>query len=207
VLGDALRALLPRACPGCGGQLGRAAGLCADCRAALHARVEAHSPLRPQPVPHLVTLGAYRGVNRRVVRTLKFGEARDLAAVLGEALVQGVPAHWDVRAVVPVPLHPARQRQRGFNQAELLGRAVAAGLGVPCVPGLQRTRHTAQQARRHAAQREDLHGAFRARPDALPGGPVLLIDDVFTTGNTLLACQDTLKEAGVTELYAAVIAR
>ncbi|MCD0163645.1 ComF family protein, partial [Deinococcus sp. 6YEL10] len=84
---------------------------------------------------------------------------------------------------------------------------VAAGLGVPCVPGLQRTRHTAQQARRHAAQREDLHGAFRVRPDALPGGPVLLIDDVFTTGNTLLACQDALKQAGVTELYAAVIAR
>ncbi|MCD0171815.1 ComF family protein, partial [Deinococcus sp. 23YEL01] len=44
-------------------------------------------------------------------------------------------------------------------------------------------------------------------PDALPGGPVLLIDDVFTTGNTLLACQDALKQAGVTELYAAVIAR
>ncbi len=170
--------------------------------------MEAHSPLRAQPpVPHLVTLGAYRGVNRRVVRTLKFGEARDLAAVLGEALAGGVPAHWNVQAVVPVPLHPARQRQRGFNQAELLGRAVAAQLGVPCVPGLQRIRHTAQQARRHAAQREDLRGAFRACPDALPGGPILLIDDVFTSGNTMLACQDALNRAGVTDLYAAVIAR
>ncbi len=201
------RALLPRACPGCGTQLGTQAGLCAACRTTLRATVEHHSPLRPRPEPHLLTLGRYRGVNRRVVRALKFGDARDLAGVLGGALGRGVPREWGVRAVVPVPLHPSRQRERGFNQAELLGRAVARELGVPCVNALNRTRATRQQARRSAAERDDLRGAFAVRPGVLPAGPLLLLDDVLTTGHTLLACQEALHAAGAGEVYVAVVAR
>ncbi|NTY01535.1 ComF family protein [Deinococcus sp. JMULE3] len=203
----ALRALLPRACPGCGAQLGAHTGLCPACRAALRPQVQAHSPLRARPEPHLVTLGPYSGVRRRAVRELKFAQARDLARILGEALATGVPADWNVQAVIPVPLHPDRQRQRGFNQAELLGRALASALAVPCVPALIRTHATAQQARRHAAQREDLHGAFRAHEGFLPSGPVLLIDDVLTTGHTAQACQDALKQAGAPQVYVAVVAR
>ncbi|EYB68274.1 competence protein ComF [Deinococcus phoenicis] len=205
---DLLRALLPRRCPGCDGQLGREAGLCARCRAGLRPRVEAHSPLSPRAAGHLVTLGEYRGVTRRAVRALKFGGARDLAGALGGALADGVPAAWNVRAVVPVPLHPGRERERGFNQSELLGRAVAASLGVPCVPALRRTRATAQQARLHAAERgTNLAGAFQADTCRLPPGPVLLLDDVMTTGSTLLACRDALHAAGVPQVYCAVVAR
>ncbi|MXV18747.1 ComF family protein [Deinococcus xianganensis] len=203
----ALRALLPRACPGCGAQLGAHAGLCPACRATLRPQVQAHSPLRAHPEPHLVTLGPYSGVRRRAVRELKFAQARDLARILGETLATGVPADWNVQAVIPVPLHPDRQRQRGFNQAELLGRALASALAVPCVPALTRTRATAQQARRHGTQREDLHGAFRAHEGFLPSGPVLLIDDVLTTGHTAQACQDALKQAGAPQVYVAVVAR
>ncbi|GGL07219.1 ComF family protein [Deinococcus radiotolerans] len=203
----ALRTLLPRACPGCSAQLGPQPGLCPACHAALRPQVQAHSPLRPRPEPHLVTLGPYSGVRRRAVRELKFAQARDLAALLGGALASGVPAEWDVQAVVPVPLHPARQRQRGFNQAELLGRALAGALAVPCVPALTRTRATAQQARRHGAQREDLRGAFRAHEGFLPTGAVLLVDDVLTTGFTALACQDALLQAGAAQVYVAVVAR
>lgn len=200
------RALLPRACPGCGQQLGREAGLCLACRTQLRPRVESSSPLRPQPTPHLVSLGPYRSVTRRAVRTLKFGGARDLADVLGHAIAQGVPANWPLGAVIPVPLHPTRQRQRGFNQAELLAQAVAHELNLPCVSALERTRATQQQSRQHG-RRADLHGAFRARLDGLPGGPVLLIDDVMTSGSTLLACQDALHAAGVRVVYVAVVAR
>ena len=207
VLGRWLRRLLPQPCPGCGVQLGQEVGLCAACRATLRPRVDSHSPLRARPQPHLVTLGEYRGVRRRAVRALKFAGARDLAGVLGGALATGVPAAWNVVAVVPVPLHPSRQRQRGFNQAALLGQVVAASLGVPCVDALTRTRATGQQAKQHAAQRDHMHGAFQARPGVLPAGAVLLIDDVLTTGSTLLACQRALQEAGVLDVYAAVIAR
>lgn len=201
------RTLLPRACPGCGAQLGAQVGLCRACRAGLHAQVESHSPLRPRPQPHLVSLGRYRGVPRRAVRALKFGGARELAGVLGGALAAGVPPQWNVGAVVPVPLHPARQRQRGYNQAELLAREVARQLGVPCVEALRRTRATAQQARQHAAGRNEMAGAFAVRPGRLPPGPILLLDDVMTSGSTLIACQDALHAAGVAEVYVAVVAR
>ena len=200
-----LRTLLPQVCPGCGAQLGAQAGLCRGCCAGLRAHVESHSPLRPRAAPHLVTLGDYRGVRRRAVRALKFGRVRDLAGVLGVALAGGVPAEWNIRAVVPVPLHPTRQRQRGFNQAELLAQAIAGSLGVPCVSALSRTRATGQQARQRASGRDHMQGAFAARL-SLPG-PVLLVDDVLTSGATLSACQAALLESGVREVYAAVVAR
>lgn len=202
------RALLPRRCPGCDAQLGREAGLCAACRAGLRPQVERHSPLEGRPVPHLVTLGAYRGVTRRSVRALKYGGARDLAGVLGGAIASGVPAGWQVAAVVPAPMHAARQRERGFNQAELLAQAVARGLGVPCVPAaLRRTRATAAQAKRHANERADLHAFIQGDPHQVPRGPILLVDDVLTTGKTMLACRDALLDAGARPLYYAVVAR
>lgn len=201
------RTLLPRACPGCAAQLGAEIGLCRSCRAGLTAQVQSHSPLRSRPAPHLVTLGRYQGVGRRAVRALKFGGARDLAGVLGQALAAGVPPQWGVGAVVPVPLHPSRQRQRGYNQAELLAREVARHLEIPCVDALQRTRATRQQARQHAAGRNEMVGAFTVKPGGLPIGPLLLLDDVMTSGHTLLACQDALHAAGAAEIYVAVIAR
>lgn len=207
MLADLWRTLLPRSCPGCGAQLGAEAGLCRSCRGGLHAHVESYSPLRSRPEPHLVSLGRYRGVERRAVRALKFGGARELAGVLGEALAAGVPAQWGVGAVVPVPLHPSRQRQRGYNQAELLAREVARQLQVPCVDALSRIRATNQQARRHAADRNEMNGAFAVRAGRLPSGPLLLLDDVMTSGSTLIACRDALSLAGAAEIYVAVVAR
>ena len=201
------RTLLPRACPGCGAQLGAEVGLCRSCRGGLHAHVESYSPLRSRPEPHLVSLGRYRGVERRAVRALKFGGARELAGVLGEALAAGVPPQWGVGAVVPVPLHPSRQRQRGYNQAELLGREVGRHLQVPCVDALSRTRATRQQARQHAAGRHEMTGAFTVKAGRLPSGPLPLLDDVMTSGSTLIACRDALSAAGATEIYVAVVAR
>lgn len=205
---DFLRALLPRACPGCGAQLGREAGLCGACRARLLGAVSSHSPLQGAAAPHLVTLGPYRGMLRRSVRALKYGGARDLAAPLGRALAAAVPPEWQVAAVVPVPLHRSRLSQRGYNQAELLAREISAALGVPCCPVLTRTRATGQQAKRSADERRgQLSGAF-ALSGPLPQGVILLVDDVMTTGETLQACRDALGAAGLrAELKYAVVAR
>lgn len=199
-----LRLLMPRPCPGCGGQLGREVGLCAACRAELRPRVESHSPLSGEVAGHLVTLGRYQGRVRRAVRELKYAGARDAAQPLGQALARGVPAEWGIVAVVPVPLHRTRQRQRGYNQAELLARALAAELGVPCLNLLERTRATSQQAKLHGAERaKNVAGAFAVR-GSLPNGPILLIDDVLTTAATLRACRDALEAAGVRDIkYAA----
>lgn len=204
---DWLRLLLPRSCPGCGGQLGAERGLCAGCRAGLRPRVESHSPLVGRPLPHLVTLGRYQGTVRRAVRALKYGGAQEVALPLGQALAAGVPAEWGVVAVVPVPLHRTRQRQRGYNQAELLARTIAAELGVPCLPLLERTRATAQQAKLHASERtSNLAGAFAVRGE-LPAGTLLLVDDVMTTASTLSACREALTAAGAQELKYAAVAR
>ena len=202
----ALNALLPRRCPGCQGQLGAAAGLCPACQQILRPQVQRHSPLSGVAEPHLVVLGPYRGVLGRSVRALKYGGSRELAAVLGSRLAAGIPADWEVQAVTAVPLHSQRFQERGFNQAELLGRRVAAALGLPYLHALTRQRSTDAQAKRHARERLGaLQDAFQAQ-SGLPG-TLLLVDDVTTTGSTLLACASALRAAGVQRVYFAAVAR
>ncbi len=107
---------------------------------------------------------------------------------------------------IPVPLHPSRRRQRGFNQAADLARH----LGVPVVAALRRVRATPTQTglpagRRHRNVR-DAFAVTRAAA-ALTGATVVVIDDVSTTGATLEACARTLKEVGVSEVRALTAAR
>ncbi|GGJ60770.1 ComF family protein [Deinococcus aquiradiocola] len=202
-----LRSLMPRRCPGCDAQLGASAGLCPACRATLRPQVQRHSPLHLHPTPHLVVLGPYRGVLGRSVKALKYGGSREVAGVLGAALASGVPSEWGVQGVSGVPLHRSRQQQRSFNQAELLGRATAERLGVPYLAALARQRSTGAQARRHASERRvAVQDAFVATGAPLPG-TLLLVDDVLTTGSTLLACTRALQTAGVQRVYYAVVAR
>jgi ComF family protein len=204
-----LNTLLPRRCPGCQGQLGTSAGLCLACQSVLRPQVQSHSPLCKQATPHLVVLGPYRGMLGRSVRALKYGSSRELAAILGKTLAGGVPAAWEVQAVTAVPLHVQRLRERGFNQAELLGRQVAQALGLPYLNLLHRQRFTGNQAKRHANERlSALDDAFVAGPGSstLPE-TVLLLDDVMTTGSTLLACEAALLAVGVQRVYFATVAR
>ena len=107
---------------------------------------------------------------------------------------------------VPVPLHPARRRQRGFNQASDLARH----LGLPVHHALRRVRATPTQTGLPAVQRHrNVRDAFAATPSAraLAGRTVVLVDDVSTTGATLEACARALKEAGVGEVLALTAAR
>ena len=202
------RSLLPRRCPGCGGQMGQAAGLCAACLGQLRPQVQRHSPLSLLASPHLVVLGPYRGVLGRSVRALKFGGAREVAQVLGARLGEGVPHGWNIQAVTGVPLHAARLRERTFNQAELLGRAAADVLGVPYLNTLARRGHLTAQARRHAKDRlTALQHDFELLPNVALPERLLLLDDVMTTGTTLTACADLLRAAGVKEVWFAVVAR
>ena len=203
-----LNTLLPRRCPGCHGQLGQASGLCPPCQSSLQAQVQSHSPLEDIPRPHLVVLGTYQGVLGRSVRALKYGGSRDLAGILGAGLALGVPADWNLGAVASVPLHPARQRERGFNQAALLAQSVASSLGLPYLETLIRQRSTGAQARRHAQERLGaLDDAFLALPGMVLPDRILLVDDVMTTGTTLSACRRALQDAGVSQIYFAAVAR
>jgi len=160
----------------------------------------------------------YTGGYRKITQALKYGRnfaaGKWFASLLGEKLAG---AGWEADVVCPVPLHWARRFRRGYNQAEVIGREVAKALGVPFEPRLpQRARRTTSQTRLSAEERGlNLAGAFRARSGfaSLPGGwvgkpsarnlhssydkplRILIIDDVFTTGATVAACDAALREA------------
>jgi predicted amidophosphoribosyltransferase len=108
---------------------------------------------------------------------------------------------------VPIPLHPHRQRERGFNQSLELARIVGRELRVPCRPQLlRRIRDTAPQSLQPSGQRHaNLQGAFAAEP--CTGLQIALIDDVFTSGNTIITAAHALLNAGALSVEAWVVAR
>ena len=151
----------------------------------------------------------YEGSIRHAIHRLKYQRVSALADPLGDALGR----FWQrvgVRAtgIVPVPLHPDRERERGYNQSELLARRVAWAAGIPVYPhALRRVRATAAQMTLNAAERRlNVAGAFHCDDPALRGATVLLVDDVCTTASTLDACAQALKAAGAAEVHGLALA-
>ena len=149
----------------------------------------------------------YGGAIADAIVRLKYGGRSDLAGRLGEAMSGWAPPGIDI--VVPVPLHPLRAAERGFNQSALLARPIARRLGVPLgARVLERTRDTPQQAALDRALRHmNVVAAFRCRdPLAIAGKSVLLVDDVRTTGATLRECRLALTAGGAREIAHYVLA-
>src|SRR5437660_3575772 len=154
-----------------------------------------------------------RGIVRHVMLNFKYGRqihlrhlvARWLVAALDDERLRERP--FD--AIVPVPLHPAKQRERGFNQAALLAEWLSTHMALTVRPVLQRVRFTTTQTAFDRSERmQNLRNAFRLRKKAdVRKLRALLIDDVLTTGSTLSECARVLKEAGAQSVYAATAAR
>ncbi|HEU5317569.1 MAG TPA: ComF family protein, partial [Chloroflexota bacterium] len=164
----------------------------------------------PLPLAAVRSAGLLRGPLRRAVHRLKYGGRRPAAASLAELLLAPVaqlgPLPPDA-VVVPVPLHPDRRRERGFNQAEALAAPLAAALGRPLRPAVLRVRATPTQVGLSRAQRRaNVRGAF-APAESLPAQAVLLVDDVTTTGSTLGSAAAACLEAGAAAVYAVTLAR
>jgi len=175
------------ACAGCNEP---GALLCHRCRFAL---VSAPSPAGGQQV---VAALPFEGVARQVVLGLKYRNRRGVARLVARLMVRRLRLD-PVDLVTWAPTAPARARQRGYDQAELLARAVARELGVPCRRLLYRVHGSPQTGR---SRSERLNGPdFRVRA-ARPGLRVLVIDDVVTTGATLRAARQVLLRAGVADV-------
>ena len=154
-----------------------------------------------------------RGIVREIIHEFKYARqihlrhlvAHWLRAALNDERLRDIS--FDL--IVPVPLHPARQRERGFNQASLLAESLSAETSMPCRPVLQRIRYTTTQTALDRSERmENLHNAFRLRKNEdVRRFRVLLIDDVLTTGSTLSECARVLKRAGAISVHAATAAR
>ncbi len=209
--------ILPPACAGCGSS---GALVCDRC---LHAF---HPPSRPADrffAPDAgVVLGdafvvalaafAYEGPMRRALAALKYIGTSRLAPLLADA---AVPALGSLLAtvdaaeatLVPVPIHRERRRARGYNQAELLSRSLAAAVRLRHLPDLLvRTRPTTKQHRLNRAGRlANLRGAFAVR--RRPPATVILVDDIITTTATLESCAAVLRAAGCRAVYGFAVAR
>ena len=149
---------------------------------------------------------------REGIHALKYGGSPQLATPFGERMArawQTGAAGWAPDALAPVPLHAARQRERGYNQSERLAAVVSRAIGCPLEPAaISRRRATAQQAQLdREARKVNVAGAFVARPERVSGRRILIIDDVYTTGATLRACADALYAAGAMDVAALTLAK
>jgi ComF family protein len=146
------------------------------------------------------------------VAELKYRGRRRIAGRLAKLLLERAEVEELLRGgvLVPVPLHPHRRAERGYNQAELLARAIATRSTAPLATGLlTRRRDTPRQTGLPAAQRRrNVSGAFVVtRPERVRGRVLVLVDDVCTTGATLRACAEALRQAGASEVRVLTLAR
>lgn len=198
----AMQPLNPPLCLRCGSPLSGpldacASGLCSSMR-----------------IHGLRSLNLYQGALRSAIHAFKYQGQQRLAEPLGLLLTRAF-TRYQMRAniLMPLPLHPQRQRERGYNQSTLLARVCATHLKVPCLENrVIRQRATQVQVGLSGQERrQNVAGAFALAPGAsvreLIGSTVLLIDDVSTTGATLEACAEPLYAAGIGEVWGLVLAR
>jgi competence protein ComFC len=233
LLQAAVSLLYPATCTVCGKHVGVGEYLCDGCEAKIVRIVPPFCETCSEPfegsintaftcancahrsIDFNTAVAAYRGrgIVRDVIHEFKYNRqihlrhlvARWLRAALDDERLRD--CRFDV--IVPVPLHPARQRERGFNQASELADLLSAHTSIPCSPLLKRIRYTTTQTALDRSERmENLHNAFRLRKNAdVRGLRVLLVDDILTTGSTLNECARVLKRAGAISVHAATAAR
>lgn len=224
-----LAVVFPQACPGCRHALDRPTrgpfcGACwlslprhthplCDCGAASAAGPCARCRRGRSAFRRGGSLGPYEGTLRTAIHELKYGGQRRVAAGLADAALRSgcLSALVEPGAVlVPVPLHPRRRRERGFNQSELLAREIGRRTGAAVAPAaLVRRQDTPPQTGLcAAARRANVKDAFAVRQRArVAGRTVVLVDDVFTTGATAQACARALREAGAADVRLLTMAR
>lgn len=216
VASAALDLAFPAACAGCGRE---GDPLCATCRPSLDARLELRggTPIGlpadlPAPLLQLEWCAPFAGPVRGALHQLKYAGERRLAQPLGEAVAR----RWSrvgegASVVVPVPVHVARERQRGYDQAALIAEVAAGRLRMPYLRALERARATVAQFELGRDERStNVSGAFRvkvASASTVEGRWVLLVDDVVTTGATLAACAEALEAGGAIAVSAIAVAR
>ncbi len=228
----ALDILLPQACAHCRKDLRQAPGpLCPECTAALP----------PPPEPACVrcagrrggaapfctdcagrrfscrlirAAAAHRGPAASLVHAFKFRGSTTAARAAGRSMAAALALHPELSgfdALTAVPIHPRRERERGYNQAEILAREVAAATGLPLLDALERSRAAAPAWRLGRVERRaELAGAYAPRAGAsalIAGKRVLIIDDVAATGTTFEECAKSLRAAGVADAAGYAFAR
>ena len=207
----------PLRCPFCGRVIDRSADCCDSCRARLprvnwaevcprcgkHSCVCGVVPLISMTCPVFY----YEDPARFAVRQLKFAHHPGTAFSLGRLMADALKekgGEWDL--IVPVPMTGKKLRKRGYNQSELLSRAIAERMGIPAVSALKKIRETKEQHTLGAMERShNLTGSYEADENLVQGKRVLLCDDVLTTGSTLREAAAALLRAGAVDVGAVAL--
>ncbi|PIU68608.1 MAG: ComF family protein [Armatimonadetes bacterium CG07_land_8_20_14_0_80_40_9] len=189
--------------------------LCGQCR------------VRPPCFSSARAIGGYEGTLREAIHKFKYQGKKRLAIDLGKLMVEYLrkekedfpqtpikehqfPPYQEIDCLVPVPLHPSRLRERGFNQSELLAEVIRKDLGIPLLNDtLLRIKATQSQTKLSREERiKNVKGAFAIiDADSFSNKTILLIDDMFTTGETINECAKALKEAKVKKIAVLTLAR
>ena len=173
--------------------------LCLYCQRQL---LETHLQIGIQPQGNVFAWGSYRGTLKRTIAACKYQNHPELAThlgnLLGVAWLQCYPQHPPLR-VIPIPLHPDKQKERGFNQATLLAQGFCQQTRLPIDESLRRIKSTQAQFQLSPLDRQrNLQNAFQLAPHhKLAGKSVLIIDDIYTTGATIAATSQVLETAGI----------
>lgn len=206
--------LFPPKCVFCGKLLRRGEeGFCAACQRDLPWCTGPAAEQKPEFLALCASPLWYQGAVRESFHRYKFQGAQGYARTYGGLMAQCVRDHLEGRydLVTWVPLSPRRRRSRGYDQALLLARRTAEGLGAEVTSTLRKVRHTQAQsglAGSDGVRRANVLGAYEAvDPSLVAGQRVLLIDDVVTTGSTLSECARVLRTAGAAEVVACTLAR
>lgn len=224
--------LFPSHCAGCGCRVGEGYDFCENCLAEITWIEAPRCDVCSQPYhgdtpvftcPNCrgeafffecaVAVSLSRSVVRDLIHRLKYGReiwlGRVLAGVMERGLADSRLSGCEFDCLIPVPLHPRRQREREFNQAEVIARALSKRVILPVNDVLLRRRYTTTQTQLdRKGRRQNLRDAFVLRKDAdVTDQEILLVDDVLTTGSTLDACAGALLEAGAASVRALTVAR
>jgi ComF family protein len=198
--------------------------ICAACIGGMKRADDAH-PVRREAQERLAAGGAVdgffplflfekQGALQQALHMMKYSGMHSVAVRLGRELgaeMMRVPEYAAADVLLPVPLHPARLRERGYNQSEKICEGISRVTGMTVLDGaLVRSRNTPSQTALGLHEREEnVRGAFRVRPGrerCVGAGSVVLVDDVLTTGSTVLACAAALRDAGAEKVLAAAVA-
>ena len=213
LLDRALDLLFPPKCPFCQSILETPADpVCPACQKSLPWLVGRAGERKVDFIQGCCSPLAYRGAVREAIHRYKFSGVRAYARPFGLLMAQCVQDRPEMAAdlVTWAPLSRKRRRERGYDQGELLARAMAKRLGLPAVPTLVKARHTQPQSGLDSAEarRANALGAYAFLPGAdVAGRHVLLADDVVTSGATLSECARTLLEAGAAEVWCVTLAQ
>lgn len=196
-----IQLLFPPRCAGCG----RVDEYwCERCQAEIDSIPMPTSIRSRPPLAGVTFTGIHTGKLQEAQWALKYDNTPEMAEPLGQRLAERFSMlNWTIDMIVPVPMHTTRLRERGYNQAQLLGEVTAQQLTIPCAAdAIRRLRQTQSQVTLNAQERlANMQDAFEANPQIVSGQTILLIDDVYTTGATLAACAQAALDAGALAVY------